>query len=267
MNGSSFHLPAPPWIAGHRGAAAEAIENTLDSFRLAVEQGADLLELDVQMCADGELLVVHDWDLRRLTGSPLVVERSSAGAVRAQALQRLREPGRPSWPGMASLRRRAAGQLPGDRIPTLGDVLAMRPPSLPLNIELKRRVAHRGRFAEAVLAATAGHEPLLFSSFDWDLLAELRRRAPHVCLAPLASRWPSLLLEAGRNLRAWSLHAHRRIVSPALVERARAARRPLLVYTVNDVAEARRLFAWGVAGVFSDRPGALRAALGLVARS
>ncbi len=267
MNASPFHLPDPPWIAGHRGAAAEAMENTLDSFRLAIDQGADLLELDVQMCADGELLVVHDWDLRRLTGSSLVVERAAAEVVRSQGLRAAREPGRPRWPGIATIGRRGTGRLTGERIPTLGDVLAMRPPDLPLNIELKRRVAHRGRFAEAVLAATAGHEPLLFSSFDWDLLAELRRRAPHVCLAPLASRWPSLLLEAGRNLRAWSLHAHRRIVSPALVERARAAHRPLLVYTVNDVAEARRFFEWGVAGVFSDRPGALRAALGLAARS
>jgi glycerophosphoryl diester phosphodiesterase len=67
-----------------------------------------------------------------------------------------------------------------------------------------------------------------------------------------------LLLEAGRNLRSWSLHAYRRIASRALVERAAQGERPLLVYTVNDAAEARRLFAMGVAGVFTDVPGRLR---------
>lgn len=252
-------LPAPPWIAGHRGAAGEALENTLDSFRLAIEQGADLLELDVQICADGELVVVHDWDLQRLAGSRLVVERSDGEALREVALRRV-ETGRPGWPDVARWRR--GRREPGLAIPRLRDVLALRPPGMVLNVELKRRLANRARFAEAVLAETAGCEPLLFSSFDWDLLAELRRRAPHVALAPLASRWPSLLVEAGRNLRAFSLHAHRRIVTAALVERARAAGRPLLVYTVNDALDARRLFALGVSGVFTDRPGRLRAELG-----
>ena len=252
-------LSAPPWIAGHRGAAAEAIENTLDSFRLAIEQGADLIELDVQICADGELVVVHDWDLQRLAGSRVVVESSDGAALREISLRPV-EKGRPGWPDVARWRRARPRQ--GLAIPSLREVLALRPPGMVLNLELKRRLANRARFAEAVLAETAGCEPLLFSRFDWDLLAELRRRAPHAALAPLASRWPSLLVEAGRNLRAWSLHAHRRIVSAPLVERARATGRPLLVYTVNDAAEARRLFALGVSGVFTDRPGRLRAELG-----
>jgi glycerophosphoryl diester phosphodiesterase len=230
-------LPPPPWIAGHRGAAGEAVENTLASFQLAIAQGANLLEFDVQLAADGALVVFHDWDLRRLAGARSVVERTEGPALREVKL-------------------RSAGVEP--RIPLLREVLAIRPPGMVLNVELKRRVADRARFAEAVLAETAGHEPLLFSSFDWDLLAELRRRAPQVCLAPLASRWPGLLLEAGRNLRAWSLHAHRRIASRALVERAAESERPVLVYTVNDGAEAKRLFGLGVSGVFTDVPGRLR---------
>lgn len=233
-------LPHPPWIAGHRGAAGEAVENTLAGFQLAIAQGADLLEFDVQLAADGALLVFHDWDLRRLAGARLLVEGTPGTALREVKL-------------------RSAGAEP--RIPLLREVLAIRPPGMVLNVELKRRVADRARFAEAVLAETAGHEPLLFSSFDWDLLAELRRRAPNVCLAPLASRWPGLLLEAGRNLRAWSLHAHRRIATTALVERAADGGRPVLVYTVNDAAEAKRLFGLGVAGVFTDFPGRLRRAL------
>jgi glycerophosphoryl diester phosphodiesterase len=232
-------LPPPPWIAGHRGAAGEAVENTLASFQLAIAQGADLLEFDVQLAADGALVVFHDWDLRRLAGARLLVERTSGAALREAKL-------------------RSAGVEP--RIPLLREVLAIRPPGMVLNVELKRRVADRASFAETLLAETAGHEPLLFSSFDWDLLAELRRRAPHVCLAPLASRWPGLLLEAGRNLRAWSVHAHRRIATRALVERATEGGRPVLVYTVNDAAEAKRLFAIGVTGVFTDFPGRLRRA-------
>jgi glycerophosphoryl diester phosphodiesterase len=244
--------------------AGEAIENTLESFEQAVAQRADLLEFDVQLCADGELVVFHDWDLRRLGGSRLVVEASESARLRDVALRPPPEPGR-LGPGARSVRpARAPANDQAPRIALLREVLAMRPAGLPLNLELKRRSADRARFAETVLAETAGCEPLLFSSFDWDLLAELRRRAPQVCLAPLASRWPGLLLEAGRNLRAWSLHAHRRIASRALVELAAEGGRPVLVYTVNEAAAARRLFALGVAGVFTDFPGRLRRELAAV---
>jgi glycerophosphoryl diester phosphodiesterase len=235
-------LPPRPWIIGHRGAAGVRRENTLASFRRAVEEGADWLELDVQLSADGELAVVHDWDLRRLAGAALVVESAA-------------------WSDLAAIRLRAAGGEDASRIPRLRDVLEILPDRLPLNVELKRRGADRARLAEAVLAECAAREPLLFSSFDWPLLAELRRRAPHVWVAPLASRWPGRLLEAGRDLRAWSLHAHRRIVTRALIERASEAGRPVLVYTVNEASEAARFFALGVSGVFTDFPGRLREAL------
>ncbi len=257
-----MNLPPPPWIAGHRGVAGEAMENTLESFERAVAQDVDLLEFDVQLSADGELVVFHDWDLRRLGGLRLAVEACEGARLREVALRSPPEPGR--WgPGARSvLPAGAPDHQEAARIPLLREVLALRPAALLLNLELKRRTADRARFAEAVLAETAGCEPLLFSSFDWDLLAELRRRAPQVCLAPLASRRPGLLLEAGRNLRAWSLHAHRRIASRALVKRAAAGGRPVLVYTVNEAAVARELFALGVSGVFTDFPGKLRRELG-----
>lgn len=234
-------LPPRPWIIGHRGAAGVRHENTLESFRRAIEEGADWLELDVQLSADGELAVVHDWDLRRLAGAALVVESAAWSDLSAVAL------------------RSSGGETP--RIPRLAEVLSLLPDGLPLNVELKRRGADRARFAEAVLATCAAREPLLFSSFDWPLLAELHRRAPHAWVAPLASRWPGRLLEAGRDLRAWSLHAHRRIATRSLVEQASEAGRRVLVYTVNEASEAARFFALGVSGVFTDFPGRLREAL------
>src|SRR5512137_245776 len=72
-----------PLVLGHRGASAEAPENTLASFRLAMERGADGIELDVWRCATGELVVAHDDDLRRVGGSPLVVRNASFAALRA----------------------------------------------------------------------------------------------------------------------------------------------------------------------------------------
>jgi glycerophosphoryl diester phosphodiesterase len=241
---AALGLPPPPWIVGHRGAAGEAPENTLPSLLLAVEQGADMVEVDVQLTADGELVAVHDWDLTRLAGVPLVVEEATVSALRPHPVGKLG--GAPCW------------------IPRLAEILGALPPAMPLDLELKRRRADRERLAEALLAtlaAAGGRHRLLVSSFDWHLLATLRRRAPALALAPIADRHPERLLAAGRELGAATLHCHRRLATRALAGTARRARRPLLAYTVNEPRAARRLFAVGVTGIFTDHPGALRRAL------
>lgn len=64
-----MNLPPSPWIIGHRGASGESPENTLESFQLAVTQGACMIEMDLQLTADGHIVVVHDWTLERLAKS------------------------------------------------------------------------------------------------------------------------------------------------------------------------------------------------------
>ncbi len=238
-----MHLRPPPWIVGHRGAAGEAPENTLPSLLLAARQGADLVELDLQLSSDGELVACHDWDLTRLAGHPLVVEESTRAELAAVPI------------GDA-----AAGE-PAPRIPTLAEVLAAAPADLPLNLELKRERAAREDLVAALGRQLGDRRQVLISSFDWALLDLVRRALPHLPVAPLARSGPEALVAAAERLAAWSLHCHRRIAGPRLLAAARQARRPVLVYTVNDAAEARRLLARGASGLFTDFPGRLRAAL------
>src|SRR5204863_5289512 len=94
-----------------------------------------------------------------------------------------------------SLARRRSGSEAADAVlegvlPTLAGLLAAVPPSFPLNVELKRREADPDAFVAALLAATAGRDQLLISSFDHALLARLRAAAPDLPLAPLESRDP-----------------------------------------------------------------------------
>ena len=63
---------------GHRGAPLLAHENTLSSFKKAIEAGVDGIELDVQQSSDGKLVVFHDWDLSNLTGSDKKIESLSS---------------------------------------------------------------------------------------------------------------------------------------------------------------------------------------------
>lgn len=241
-------LGPPPWIAAHRGAEP-LLENTIPALLLAVEEGADLLEFDVQSTIDGALVLHHDPTLARLAGRPdLAVE--SATLHELVALE-LRHPQNPA----------PVGCLPG-RIPTLAELFAALPHDYPVNVELKRSGADLERLATLALEAIGSRANVLFSSFDLALLRELRRRSKEALIAPLAQRLTPEIERVGRELGAWSLHVAGGIArGNASSTRARQGP-PLLVYTVNEAARARRLFARGVSGVFTDRPGALRAELG-----
>src|SRR5512133_799359 len=108
-----------PLVLGHRGASAEAPENTLAAFRLAMEQGADGFELDVRRCATGEVVIVHDEDLSRVAGAPLRVRDTPLAALRSFDVG--------AWKGEG---------FRGERIPLLSEVLEALPAAV-VNVELK----------------------------------------------------------------------------------------------------------------------------------
>jgi glycerophosphoryl diester phosphodiesterase len=219
--------PGPrPWIAGHRGALP-AIENTVPSLLQALAEGADFVECDAQVTADGALALFHDeapapaFDLT----APRIAERTLA-----------------DW--RASERE----------IHSLVDLFDAVPSGARVNVELKSYGADRGRLAEAALATFRGRHGLLVSSFDHDLLLRLREADPGLPLAPLAEGLSRDLIELARRLDAWAIHLG---VAPEAAEIAHLDR-PVLIYTVNDPGAARELFERGCAGLFTDWPGPLR---------
>ena len=252
---SGPELPPPPWVIAHRGASGERLENTVESCALAVAAGAPMIEVDVQLSADGEPVVIHDWDLRRLGAGRRSVERLTAAELAAVPLAL---PGRSF--GVAPAEAATGPPLRGFA-PTLAGLLGALPADFPLNLELKRRRADREGSAAALAVVTGARRNVLFSSFDHELLVAVARALPAASVAPLEADDASALVAAGARLGAWSLHCHRRLASASLIAAARDAGRHLLVYTVNDPDVARALFTSGVAGVFSDWPAQLLAAL------
>lgn len=231
MNGSPLLTQPPPWIVGHRGAAADAIENTLESLALAVAQGADMVELDVQLTADGQLVAFHDTTLERLAGSPEIVEASTREQLQEQF----------------------------DPLASLPEVLDALPSETPLNVELKCREADPERFVARLALDLDRRDRVLVSSFNWELLALVGCLLPEQPLAPIGKLSAAELLLAADELGAWSVHCHRRLAPEVLA--SESSGRPVLAYTVNDAAEAQRLLELGVAGLFTDAPGRLRAEL------
>jgi glycerophosphoryl diester phosphodiesterase len=229
---SDLELPQAPWIVGHRGAAGEAHENTLASFRRALDAGVDMIELDIQMTRDKKLVCFHDRTLKRLTGRTERVEDAISEHVTSITIA-----------------------PDGSRIPLLSDVLATMPEPVPLNIELKRRRASYDKLARKLIAELDGRAQILVSSFDREILDAVRKVAPDLPLAPIERHQPGELLEAGKRLGAFSLHCHRRLVTEHFIERAGAEGfGRILAYPVNEPHEAESLFKAGVSGLFTDYP-------------
>lgn len=228
-------------VIAHRGASAHAPENTLEAFALAMDLGADRVELDVRATADGVPVVVHDPSLERTTGVARAVTDVTAAELRALSA--------------------------AVRPPTLEDVLEAFGSDTRYLIEIKRiPVETESLVLGALMTRGLGRHATL-QSFDHLLLRRLRRRNPAVPLAALLR--PGADVRSGLRLVAPFVQGIGPVaaqVDPVLVQEARA--RGLLVrpWTVNDSDEMQRLLTAGVDGIITDRPERARAAVATAAR-
>ena len=244
----------PPRVVGHRGAAAKAPENTAASFSTALDAGADAIELDVGLSADGHVVVLHDATLDRTT--------SGHGRLADRTWLELSALDAGSW-----FSRRFAGE----RLPDLDGAMALVRGRVPVIVELKahRRASGRGTIhpqdlalLEGVLAALRRHERtgnVAVSSSCWPLLAAAAERAPRLPLALTVPRWRrGDPVAAARDIGARALHPDRRLCTPRFMARAHAAGLEVIAYVVNRSRELDALIAAGADGIFTDDPEAMR---------
>src|SRR5512133_2700758 len=239
--------PGRPLVLGHRGASADAPENTLAAFRLAMEQGADGIELDAWRCATGEVVVTHDEDARRVAGAELRVPDAPLAALRALDVG--------AWKGE---------RFRGERLPLLAEVLEALPGAV-VNVELKSR-GRDLRLAEAaarVIARAGARDRVLVSSFDWRLVTAFRLAAPDVPVGLLFERPAALrtLALAVPLLGPSAVHPERGFVTPERARRWTRRGLGLVVWTVDAPEDARRLAAQGATAVITNAPARIAAAL------
>ncbi len=231
---SILSAPGARLVIGHRGAAAHAPENTIPSFRLALEQGADALELDVHASADGIPVVIHDPDTVRTTGEARVVAREAA----------------------ARLRTLGAG------IPTLDEVLESFPDT-PLLVEVKVPAVQ-----QAVLAAVRAHAAagrVAVGSAHHAALAAFRGTEVEVSGSrrEIAALWARARLGLGAGPVRCAMFSvperwrGLRVPTRGFLRRAHAAGAAVHAWTVDDPRRAIALWTAGVQGIVTNDPAAI----------
>lgn len=214
-------------IYAHRGSSGTYPENTLLAFRQALAAGVDGIELDVHATTDGVPVVIHDRDIARTTdGSGYVDELS-----------------------LALLQSFHAGD--GERVPVLTEALDLVGDVTHLDIEIKGRGIER-----AVLDVLAGHPSARWaiSSFDWDTLREVRRLDPEAELWPLTEQVGDDLFAIAGELRAPAVSLFAVAYTEQSAQALRDAGLRVVVWTVNDPAEADRVRELGAYALCTDVP-------------
>jgi len=226
-------------VIAHRGASIEAPENTLAAFRLAIEQGTDYVELDVQESSDGVVVVVHDSDLMKLGGPPTKIWESTAAQLRA-----------------VDLGTRVGPKYAGEGVPTLAEVLAACRGRTRVVIELKS-YGHNQSLEEKVvgLVEAAGMEKdCIFMSLDHDMVAKMKRLRPAWRTGVLAAKAFGDIT----TLRADFLAVEARMANRRFVWRAHRAGQDVYVWTVDDPAWMLRAMSFGVDGLITNKPALAR---------
>lgn len=228
-----MHIPD---IIAHRGASRECRENTLAAFALAIEQGADGIELDVHGSADGHLVVHHDPMVRHAAG-----EGDRPRAIREMTLDEIR------------LVRLDGGHP----LPLLSDVFDLVAGRVTLYVEVKAAAVER---AVAALLDRYPDTRAAVHAFDHRIPVAVRALRPGTPIGVLSDLYPIDLSALLRPAAPTALWQHALLIDHALVRTAHADGVQVIAWTENDPAHARMLASWGVDGLCTDVPAVLRAA-------
>ncbi len=220
-------------IIGHRGAAGLAAENTLSSFRLAIELGCPMIELDVQRVYSDDgtprLVVFHDDKVDRTTDAKGLITDYSV-----EALEKVR----------------CANDQPIAMLEDVIDLLAEHP-NVGLNIELKSKET-ANLVAQTIQANP--HVPILVSSFHHDELAQFRQVDMVTPVAPLFARWRKDISDIADNLDAAAINIAATSLTATRMQTLLESKLPIFAYTVNAPSKAEKLQQLGLKGIFTDRP-------------
>jgi len=244
-----------PRLFAHRGASASAPENTLEAFRVAWEEGAPYVEMDVRRSVDGVVMVIHDASVSRTTGRRGRIENMTFDDIR-----RL-DAGYTFTPDHG---RTFPYRGRGTAIPTLEDVFEALPEAR-LNIEIKPSregveqavldIIRRYGAEDRVFIAAHEHEMIeKFRALDGAVLTGFSKKEVREFLSRVKEGDFNGYRPSGVALQVPEYFGLRRVLSPAFIDAAHRFEREVHVWTVNQPLQMTRLLDWGVDGIMTDDP-------------
>ncbi|MFF2887064.1 glycerophosphodiester phosphodiesterase [Paenibacillus sp. NPDC057967] len=234
---------AKPLVIAHRGASAEAPENSLAAFMLGVRQGCDMIELDVHLTKDKQVIVIHDHTLDRTT--------NGIGDIANLNYKDIKGFDCGKW---------FSDQYAGEYVPLLEEVLTKVPAHVQFNVEVKAAETPGmvGCLVD-VLRKTDRIGSTVVSSFHYGCLIELKKQLPDLRIGLLYHEEIAdcKTFEEESGVEVFSLHPHYPFVTASYMETANAASKAVYPWTVDGEADLRKLIDLGVAGIITNKPSLL----------
>jgi len=218
---------------GHRGAKGHVAENTLASFQQALDMGVDGIELDVHVCATGELVVIHDFTVDRTTNGTGEVHKMTLAE-----LKKLRVDGEHS-------------------IPLLDEVLALVNRKCLVNIELKGRHTAKpvSDFVDTYVKNRKwSYDDFIVSSFQREELLIMHEINKNIHLGILTQASVTQAWEWAMEFSAKAIHPHYSLLTESNVKKAQQAGLKVFTWTINDTEDIERIKSYHVDGIISDFP-------------
>lgn len=246
-----------PLVVAHRGASADAPENTLPAFELAWKQGAGAIEGDFRLTADGEVVCIHDATTRRLWGGGLEVATSTL-----DELQELK------------MSYTAGKGQEGIRIPTLAEVLRTLPSGRSIFIEVKCGPEILPRMISFIEQSPVGPSQVVVIAYDPEVISTIKRKYPIISALWIveikAALWSAPrpaaaeLLGKLRELQADGLSTNANPwINHEFIRAIREAGLAYNVWTVDSARKAARFISLGATSITTNCPGRVIKKLGL----
>ncbi|HZG77314.1 MAG TPA: glycerophosphodiester phosphodiesterase [Paenibacillus sp.] len=230
-------------VIAHRGDVHAAPENTMSSVRAAIAQGADAVEIDVQLSKDGVVVLHHDYTLERVAGVPFPVHELTYPELLALEVKG-------AWTGM-----------PTERIATLEEALQEAKGKTKLVVEIKPYgdADELARRTAELVAASGMASDVYVQSFDYGVLRTVKRELPELKVG-------QILYAAAGDVSSLDVDFYtisQTMLSERFIRRAHALDREVWVWTVNIERNMRETLTYDVDGVITDYPGKLRSLVGV----
>jgi len=225
-------------IIGHRGAPEYAPENTLVSFKKAIDLGVDMIEFDVRVCKSGEIIICHDKRLTRLNGDKELIKEKTLTELKAINL---------------------GG---GEKIPTLEEALDLIDHRVKINIELKSRNATIPLISvikKYIKQKGWPEDYFLITSYHYGKLKAIKKILPGLRVGMRIRFLPLHLAIFPKRIKAYSVSLnYKYFVKKIFIDNLKKRGIKIFAYVVNDKKSMEKMRRMGVDGIFSDYPDRLQ---------